>query len=74
MKVIFNKNSCHLRRDVISRHVAQHRRATTKVQKYMANHTGISLDKFHNKFNELEKRHKNLIAKITLHEATKTSY
>jgi len=74
MKVIFNKHSCHLRRDVISRHVAQHRRATTKVQKDMANHPGISLDQFHKDFNRLEKQHKLLIAKITLHEAEKTSY
>jgi hypothetical protein len=48
-----------------------HRAETTKLQTAMANHPDFGINEFHRKFNKLEKRHKLLIAKITLHEATK---
>lgn len=73
MKIVFNPKTCHLRRDVISRHVAKHRHATTDIQHKLAEHPGIGIDEFHKRFNNLEKKHKHLIAKITLHEATKDS-
>ena len=72
MKLIFNKQSCHLRREVISRHVAQHRKITTQIQNKLANDKKVGLTQFHNEFNRLEKRHNLLIANITQHEATKT--
>ena len=71
LKVIFNANSCHIRREVVSRHIDRHRAEITRLQTAMANHPGFGINEFHRKFNKLEKRHKLLIAKITLHEATK---
>ena len=70
-QVVFNPKSCDLRREVISRHIVKHRAETTRLQTAMANHDEYGIIEFHRKFNELEKRHKLLIAKITLHEATK---
>lgn len=72
MKVIFNPSTCHLRREVILRHVAKLRKETDNVQRCMAEHPGISLETFQRRFNELEKRHRKTIAKITLYEAEKT--
>ena len=71
LKVIFNPQSCHIRREVVSRHVDIHRAETTRLQTLLANHSGFGIKEFHRKFNKLEKSHKLLIAKITLYEATK---
>jgi len=71
LKVIFNPNSCHIRREVVSSHIDRHRAETTRLQTAMANHPGFGIKEFHRKFNKLEKRHNLLIAKITLYESAK---
>jgi len=72
LKPIFNRSTCHLRREVILRHVAKLRKETDNVQRCMAEHPGISLETFQRRFNELERNYKHNIAKITLYEAEKT--
>jgi len=71
--VIFNPKSCHLRREVITRRLANYRNKIDSYQNKLAKDDSISLEEFQKRFNKFEKKYKLLIAKLTLHESTKAS-
>tara|TARA_Y100000592_G_scaffold91825_1_gene152559 strand:- start:303 stop:527 length:225 start_codon:yes stop_codon:yes gene_type:complete len=73
MKPIFNPKTCELRKAVILNHIKEHRKAIDNVQICLAQHPGIDVQTFHERFNALERQHRRLIATITLHETTKKS-
>ena len=54
-------------------HLKGHREAIDNVQRCLAEHPEIDIETFHKRFNALERKHRLLIAKITLNETTKKS-
>ena len=73
MKPIFNPKTCELRKAVILNHLKEHRKAIDNVQRCLAEHPEIDIETFHKRFNALERKHRRLIALITLNETTKKS-
>ena len=73
MKPIFNPKTCELRKAVILNHIKEHRKAIDNVQTCLAYHPEIDLETFQERFNALERKHRRLIATITLYETTKKS-
>jgi hypothetical protein len=73
MKPIFNPNTCEMRKAVILNHIKKHREAIDNVQNCLAIHPDVTIEIFHKRFNDLEQKHKLLIAQITLNETTKKS-
>ena len=68
LKLNFNKNTCWLRRDVISRCANKRRLKTTEKQHQLAEDENINLKEFHKLFNRYEIRHEFIIQKINYHE------
>lgn len=64
----FNKTSCWLRRDLISRCANRHRLKTTEKQNQLAEDEKINLKEFHKLFNRYEIKHNFVIQKINYHE------
>lgn len=73
MRPIFNPKTSDKRKAVILNHIKEHRKAIDNVQNCLANHPGINIETFHKRFNALERKHRRLIALITLYETTKKS-
>ena len=73
MKPIFNHETSEERKALILDHLKGHREAIDNVQRCLAEHPEIDIETFHKRFNALERKHRLLIAKITLNETTKKS-
>ena len=54
-------------------HVKQHRIAIDNLQECLTRHPDVDILTFHKKWNQLERQHKRLIARITLNESKKKS-
>lgn len=73
MRPIFNPETSEERKAVILNHLKEHREAIDNVQRCLSEHPEIDIETFHERFNELERKHRRLIALITLNETTKKS-
>ena len=73
MKPIFNTKTSEERKKIVLEHIEEHRKATDRIQQCLAQHPGISVERFQERFNALERKHRRLIATITLYETTKKS-
>jgi len=73
MKPIFNPKTSEERKKIVLEHIEEHRKATDRIQQCLAQHPGISVERFEERFNALERKHERIIKIISLHEATKKS-
>lgn len=73
MRPIFNPETSEERKAVILNHLKEHREAIDNVQRCLSEHPEIDFETFHERFNALERKHRRLIALITLNETTKKS-
>jgi len=73
MKPIFNPKTSEKRKKIVLEHIKEHREAIDNVQTCLAYHPEIDLETFQKRFNALERKHRRLIATITLYETTKKS-
>ena len=73
MRPIFNHETSEERKALILDHLKGHREAIDNVQNCLAIHPDVTIENFHKRFNDLEQKHKLLIAQITLNETTKKS-
>ena len=73
MRPIFNPETSEELNEVILNHFKEHREAIDNVQRCLSEHPDIDIETFHERFNALERKHRRLIALITLYVTTKKS-